>query len=72
MFMPNPAKGQVSLIWDGIQYSGAQVVVYDVLGAEVMTAVTEGVMDIQSLAPGRYTVVASTRDAKVTLPLMVK
>ena len=72
MLMPNPAKGQVSLVWDDLQYAGAQVVLYDVLGAEVLTTVTTGVMDIQSLAPGRYTVVASIRDVKVTLPLMVK
>ena len=72
MLMPNPAKGQVSLVWDDLQYAGAQVVLYDVLGAEVLTTVTTGVMDIQSLAPGRYTVVASIRDVQVTLPLMVK
>ena len=72
VLMPNPARGQVSLVWPDLQYAEAQLVVYDVLGAEVMTAVTTGVMDIQSLAPGRYTVVASIRDAKVTLPLMVK
>ena len=72
MLMPNPAKGQVSLVWDDLQYAGAQVIVYDVLGAEVLTTVTTGVMDIQSLAPGRYMVVASIRDVKVTLPLMVK
>ena len=72
VLMPNPARGQVSLVWDDLQTAGAQVIVYDVLGAEVMTAVTTGVMDIQSLAPGRYTVVASIREAKVTLPLMVK
>jgi len=72
MLMPNPAKGQVSLVWDDLQYAGAQVVLYDVLGAEVLTTVTTGVMDIQSLAPGRYTVVASIRDVQVTLPLIVK
>jgi sarcosine oxidase gamma subunit len=72
VLMPNPARGHVSLVWDDLQHAGAQVIVYDVLGAEVMTAVTTGVIDIESLAPGRYTVVASIRDAKVTLPLMVK
>ena len=72
LLMPNPARGQVSLVWDVLEYTVARVVVYDVLGAEVMTATTTGTMDIQSLAPGRYTVVASSGDAEVTLPLMVK
>ena len=70
--MPNPARGHVSLVWEDLQNAGAHVVVYDVLGAKVMTTVTTGMLDIQSLAPGRYTVVASIREARVTLPLMVK
>ena len=62
----------MSLVWDDLRHAGAQGIVYDVLGAKVMKATTNGVIDIESLAPSRYTVVASIRDAKVTLPLMVK
>ena len=71
VLMPNPATGQVSLVWNDFQCKGTQVTVFDVLGAEVMKAFTNGVIDIESLAPGRYTVVASTSNSRVTLPLMV-
>ena len=72
VLMPNPASGQVSLVWNDLQHADLQVEVHDVLGAKVKTAFSNDVIDIQTLAPGRYTVVARTKGAQVTLPLMVK
>ena len=63
VLMPNPASGQVSLVWNDLQHADLQVEVHDVLGAKVKTAFSNGVIDIQTLAPGRYTVVARTKGA---------
>ena len=48
--MPNPAKGRIALDWTGLPNATAQVVIVDMLGAEVLrtTTTTMGWIDIQS------------------------
>ena len=72
--MPNPAKGRIALDWTGLPNATAQVVIVDMLGAEVLrtTTTTMGWIDIQSLSPGRYTLIAVSKSANVTLPLVVQ
>ncbi len=70
--IPNPAHGRVMLQWGHSEIQQLSVVVYDVLGAEVMQATTTAWLDIDALAPGRYTVVAKTTQGRATVPLMVQ
>ena len=70
--VPNPARGQVFLNWGASDVQQANVVLYDVLGAEFMQATTSSWLNIEGFAPGRYTVVATTAQGRVTLPLMVQ
>ena len=70
--VPNPARGRVFLDWGASDVQQANVVLYDVLGAEVLQATTSAWLDLEGIAPGRYTVVATTTQGRVTLPLMVQ
>ena len=70
--VPNPARGRVFLDWGASDVQQANVVLYDVLGAEVLQATTSAWLDLEGIAPGRYTVVATTAQGRVTLPLMVQ
>ena len=70
--VPNPARGRVFLDWGASDVQQANVVLYDVLGAEVMQATASAWLNLEGIAPGRYTVVATTAQGRVTLPLMVQ
>ena len=70
--VPNPARGRVLLDWGASDVQQANVVLYDVLGAEVLQATTSAWLGLEGVAPGRYTVVATTAQGRVTLPLMVQ
>ena len=70
--VPNPARGRVFFDWGVSDIQQANVVLYDVLGANVLQATTSAWLDLEGIAPGRYTVVATTAQGRVTLPLMVQ
>ena len=70
--VPNPARGRVFFDWGVSDIQQANVVLYDVLGANVLQATTSAWLDLEGIAPGRYTVVATTSQGRVTLPLMVQ
>ena len=70
--VPNPARGCVFFDWGVSDIQQANVVLYDVLGANVLQATTSAWLDLEGIAPGRYTVVATTAQGRVTLPLMVQ
>ena len=70
--VPNPARGRVFLDWGASDVQQANVVLYDVLGAEVLQASASAWLDLEGVSPGRYTVVATTAQGRVALPLMVQ
>ncbi|MEC8362441.1 MAG: S8 family serine peptidase, partial [Bacteroidota bacterium] len=55
--VPNPARGRVFFDWGVSDIQQANVVLYDVLGANVLQATTSAWLDLEGIAPGRYTVV---------------
>ena len=72
VLIPNPARGKVMFSWGSNEIQQANVSVFDVRGAEVLQAVTTSWLNVESLAPGRYTVVVQTVQGQAALPLMIQ
>ena len=70
--MPNPARDWILLDWGANGDQQADIVVYDVRGAEVLRAVSTGRVSCEGLAPGRYTLKVQAASGQATLPLVIQ
>jgi len=70
--MPNPAREWILLDWGANGDQQADIVVYDVRGAEVLRAVSTGRVSCEGLAPGRYTLKVQAASGQATLPLVIQ
>jgi hypothetical protein len=69
---PNPARDAFWLSFDHMPEGQLEVVVFDLLGAQVKVVQTQGEVSVQGLAPGRYNVQVRTTQGLQNLPIVVE
>jgi hypothetical protein len=69
---PNPAREVFVLTFDQTSTGPVEVVLFDVLGAQVKVVQTQGEVSVQDLAPGRYTVQVRNAQGVQNLPVVVE
>jgi hypothetical protein len=69
---PNPAREVFVLTFDQTSTGSVEVVLFDVLGAQVKVVQTQGEVSVQDLAPGRYTVQVRNAQGVQNLPVVVE
>ena len=69
---PNPAREAFVLTFDPTPAGQVEVVLFDVLGAQVKVVQTQGEVSVQDLAPGRYTAQVRTTQGVQNLPVVVE
>lgn len=69
---PNPAREAFVLGFDQIPAGQVEVVLFDILGAQVKVVQTQGEVSVQDLAPGRYTVQVRTAQGVQNLAVVIE
>ena len=69
---PNPAREAFVVTFDQTLAGQVEVVLFDVLGAQVKEVQTQGEVSVQDLAPGRYTAQVRTARGVQNLPVVVE
>ena len=69
---PNPVREAFVLTFDQTPAGLVEVVLYDVLGAQVKVVQTRGEVSVQDLASGRYTAQVRTTQGVQNLPVVVE
>ena len=75
---PNPASGQVSLIWSQEHSAPVTILVYDVFGKEkirigdnAMQGANSIILDVSPLIPGNYLVEVKTNEITSTQRIVI-
>ena len=69
---PNPAREAFVLTFDQTRAGQVEVVLFDILGAQVKVVHTQGEVSVQDLAPGRYTAQVRTVQGVQNLSVVVE